>query len=111
MKLILWVVFNPLSVLSPALGNLTIINHFVITLIMFLMINNYSVLMQDLTMGVGLYLDATLFIFIVPLKVTHLLIKHKRINVVELSLSFIVQVVVVFSLLILGGNFLADLKN
>jgi hypothetical protein len=63
-------IFNPLSMISPAAHNLGIVNHFLVTLCAFSILKNgFSGLSTDLACGLALYQDPTIIFVLAPLRV------------------------------------------
>ena len=62
-------IFNPLSMLSPAVHNLGIVNHFLLTLCAYCILTlSFKSLLTDLACGLALYQDPTLLYLLLPIR-------------------------------------------
>jgi hypothetical protein len=69
-------IFNPLALISPAVHNLGIVNHMLLSIYTLALVKTGYSLATDLLSGLCLYIDPMLIYVIVPVRVTyHLLNK------------------------------------
>ncbi len=63
-------IFNPLSIISPAVHNLAIVKYMMISLTMYKVISNkgFNGVLADILCGVSLYIDPSLIYVLVPVR-------------------------------------------
>lgn len=63
-------IFNPLSMISPAVHNLAIVKYMMISLAMFKIISNkgFNGVLSDILCGFSLYIDPSLIYVLVPVR-------------------------------------------
>ena len=72
-------IFNPLSLISPAVHNLAIVKHMMISLVIYRVISNkgFNGLITDIMVGIALYVDPSLAYMIVPVRLIAELVESK----------------------------------
>lgn len=74
----LLMIFNPLSLISPAVHNLQIVNHMMIASVVYSVLKwRFEGLKSDVVCGVALYIDPSLVYVVVPVRVVENLIKNR----------------------------------
>ena len=64
--------------ISPAVHNLGIVNHFMITLIVYVILKNeFKTIASDIVCGIAIYVDPTLILLIAPVRLITQLIESK----------------------------------
>jgi hypothetical protein len=63
-------VFNPLSLISPAVHNLAIVKYMIITSIIYFVLKNkgFTGIFTDILVGISLYVDPSLAYMMVPVR-------------------------------------------
>jgi hypothetical protein len=63
-------IFNPLSMISPAVHNLAIVKYMMISLVIYKVISNkgFNGVLSDILCGISLYIDPSLIYVFVPVR-------------------------------------------
>lgn len=106
-------IFNPLSMISPAVHNLAIVKYMFLSLAMYKVITNkgFDGILADILCGISIYVDPSLIYVLVPVRLISQLIDNKKyligLNVLK---SFLIWGFVMVALLSLV-EWKADLRN
>ena len=73
-------IFNPLSMISPAVHNLAIVKYMMISLVIYKVISNkgFNGVLSDILCGISLYIDPSLIYVFVPVRLIAQLIENKQ---------------------------------
>ncbi|CDW83503.1 phospholipase carboxylesterase family protein [Stylonychia lemnae] len=108
---IIWAIFNPLSLLQAPVFNLQIINHFMITLVIYMNLKHkkYSQIQRDLIQSIALYVDPTLLYAFIPLVIIRNILFYR--NLISTLQSITIQMTVLALLIFSSGDVSLELRN
>ena len=100
-------IFNPLAIISPAVHNLGILNHLLISILILTVIKSGYTIITDIICGVSLYVDPMLGFVIIPSRMAYALIGRGNF-LKSLTIWFGTFQFILFTL---SGNPTEDLRN
>ena len=106
-------IFNPLSLISPAVHNLAIVKHMMISLVIYRVITNkgFNGLITDIMVGTAFYVDPSLAYMIVPVRLIAELVESKSYIIsIKTLKSFLTWGIVMAGLLSIV-EWQADIRN
>jgi GPI transamidase subunit PIG-U len=107
-------IFNPLSMISPAVHNLVIVKYMMISLISFQTLKNgFKSVVTDVLCGVTLYVDPSLIYVLIPLRLIANLVDNRHyLLTLKVIFSFLIWGLVFFSIILFAAqDWKADFRN
>jgi hypothetical protein len=101
----LLMIFNPLSMISPAIHNLSIVKYMMISLISYQSLKNgFKNVITDVFCGVALYVDPSLIYVLIPLRLIANLVENRQnLLTFKVIFSLLTWGVVFFSIILLAS--------
>ncbi len=110
LAMVLWFIFNPIAMLSPATDNLQIVNHCLLVSIYYLAVfdRDYSIV-RDILCGLAIYVDPTTIYCLIPILIIRATV-YKN-STTSLYLSFGISIGIFSLLVATSGAPLDEIRN
>ena len=109
--IVLGIIFNPLAVVSPAIHNLQIPNHFLLILAVYMVLTQGYGIMTDSICASAIYGDPNMLYVLIPLRVIHSTLSSGRALSLETFKSFLTWGIILAGLIFASGDWQAELRN
>jgi hypothetical protein len=108
-----FLIFNPLSLISPAVHNLAIVKHMMISLIVYRVISKkrFEGIITDIMVGVTIYVDPSLIYMMVPVRMVAEKLESKGSMVSIKSVKSLMTWGIVMAALLSIVDWQADIRN
>lgn len=109
---LLWLIFNPLAMASPALHNFSILTHLAMTLLAYNVLGSGFSLLTDLACGLSLYIDPTLIYTMIPLRIIWSKLQANENGfLIGMGKSLVIWLSVFFTMVYCSGDWESDIRN